>query len=499
MRFFTILLMSVCALVGSMRAMADDALSTLIGDNKVWNYRTKIFSGDKFLENRDSYSLYCKGKIEKNGKEYTIISYLSDNEELAYIREEDGRSYISSDSPVFKEGGSIRECANIDPEYADLPELPLFDFSAEVGDTFQGLVNWERGYRIGELEVKKAYTKTVGDYNVRVLTVTAKVRYKFDLDSDEESEYILGDETVVQGIGYLPKWFFMPRPLDFTTSMNEGGSVPRFKSLTDRDGNQIITYDEIFPPAPPKPRDYAHTIRKDRTWVYSFVKDGVEETKSLHFGDEIHNDYGYYYPVIDEKGETVAHLAYGYFDDSKVFRLAEDNPEIAKLFIDHSWYNGDYTLYVFRLGDSECYDTAARLRETGEYQILTVGVESNEVVMVDGEKCRRQVVTSSRRGKEKFVIVEGIGANTGWLYEPAWGNPKAYEVNGLATLKEVLDGEGNVIFRYENFGPTNAVEDVLDDVASENDPRMFDLFGREIRDPRPGTIYVQGGRKFVAR
>ena len=499
MRLFTILLMSVCALISSIGTMADDVLSTLIGDDKVWNYRMSRYSQDKPLGSVDSYKLCCNGTVEKNGKEYAKVVYKDDNKELAYIREEDGKLYISSESPVFEIPGDIYGFTNIHEDFADLPELSVFDFNAKEGETFQGLVNWIEGYRIGEIKVKKIETKTVGDFEVRVFTVDQIVKEKPYLDSDEECEYDLGEQQVVEGIGYLQDWFFMPETVDYTTSIYGDQNPVWFDRLTDMEGNKIITIGEIFPPAPPKPREYAHTIRKDRTWVYSFVKDGVEEIKSLHFGDKIHNEYGYYFPVIDEKGETVAHIAYAYYDDATICRYAEDNPEIAKLLNQSDIYNGDYEVYRFGFENGLSYRTAARLKESGEYQILTVGIESNDVVVVDGEKCRRQIVTSSRRRKEKFVIVEGIGANTGWLYEPAWGNPKAYEVNGLATLKEVLDGDGNVIFRYEDFGPTNAVEGIEDDCAAEADTRMFDLFGREIRDPRSGTIYVQGGRKFVAR
>ena len=160
--------------------------------------------------------------------------------------------------------------------------------------------------------------------------------------------------------------------------------------------------------------------------------------------------------------------------------------------------DGEYFVYCFD-GQIPLYETFILSDKTGKYRKEVVTVEDTEIINVAGEKCHRQIVSVSGRPNEKFVIVEGIGANTGWLYEPAWGNPKAYEVNGLATLKEVLDGEGNVIFRYEDFGPTNAVEGIEDDCAAEADTRMFDLFGREIRDPRPGTVYVRGGRKFVAR
>ena len=498
MRIFTILLMSVCALVGSKRAIADDALSTLIGDNKVWNYRMSRYSQDKPLGSVDSYKLCCNGTVEKNGMEYAKVVYKDDNKELAYIREEDGKLFISSESPVFEIPGDIYGFTNIHEDFADLPELPVFDFNAKEGETFQGLVNWIEGYRIGEIKVKKIETKTVGDFEVRIITVTQKVKEKPYVDSDEECEYELGEQQVIEGIGYLQDWFFMPETVDYTTSIYGDQNPVWFDRLTDMEGNKIITIGEIFPPAPPKPREYAHTIRKDRTWVYSFVKDGVEETKSLHFGDKIHNDYGYYYPVINEKDETVAHLAYAYYDDSTILRYVYDSQEISDFVKKHGGcYNGDFEVY--RFGAANYYDTFTRLTKSGKYQESRVTVESSEEVTIAGEKCRRQVVGVTGRKGRKFVVIEGIGADTGWLYEPAWGDREAEEVNGLATLKEVLDGEGNVIFRHEDFGPTGAVEDVLDDAASENDTRMFDLFGREIRDPQPGTIYVQGGRKFVAR
>ena len=485
--------MSVCALVGSTVAMADDALSTLISDNKVWNHHMNTYYQDKII-GINSYSLCCNGTVEKNEREYTVVAYVSDNKELAYIREEDGKLYISSESPVFEMESDIHEPRNLHPSIANLSELPVFDFNAREGETFPGLINYVDGYYVGEIEVRKVEKKNIGDQEICIFTVYERIREQY---KGKEFVYECGEEKIVKGIGYLNGWFFMPDAMDRTTS-GSYSYFSLFDSLTDRDGNVIITENQIFPPMPPQSSKFGHTIRNDRTWVYSYNKDGVEQIKTLRYGKlTLKENYGLYYPMIDEKGETVAHMAYDFYTEREdhpiVSRFAQDSRGISEIFT-----GSEFDVYSFADFMPE-YETFVLANEDGKYRKAKVTVESMETVEIAGEKCRREVVKVSGRPNEKFVVIEGIGANTGWLYEPAWGNPKAYEANGLATLKEVLDSDGNVIFRYEDFGPTGAVEGIEDDCAAEADTRMFDLFGREIRDPQPGMIYVQGGRKFVAR
>ena len=487
--------MSVCALMSSLGVIADDMLSTLIGDNKVWNYHTDYYYKDKLRDCYDSYSLYCDGVKEIEGKNYSIVRYFPDTQILAYIREDEGKVYISSSSPIFRDRSYD---LMIDYTIEDLSEFPVFDFNARKGDTFKGLICWHSGYTIEEIKVVNYETRLVGDREVSVMTVRPAME-----------EWTFGDETIVEGIGYLDDWFFIPDYRDFTTSLYREPLESRLVNLNDTEGNSIISTEEIFPPSPAKPENPALTIRKDRTWVYSFVKDGVETVRSLRFGDRIHNEYGFYSPLIDDDGNTVALMTYWWGGNSVVRRYAYDNRGISELVRNDSEFRfdreyGDFDIYRFEnptigYDPVPLYSTICMADPEGGYRRVKVMLEKTDIIETAGIKRLRQTLTVSGRPNEKFIAVEGIGANTGWLYEPAWGNPKAYEANGLATLKEVLDGDGNVIFRYEDFGPTDAVEGIEDDCAPENDTRMFDLFGREIRDPQPGTIYVQGGRKFVAR
>ena len=78
------------------------------------------------------------------------------------------------------------------------------------------------------------------------------------------------------------------------------------------------------------------------------------------------------------------------------------------------------------------------------------------------------------------------------------GDKEAEEAIGVPVLTEVRDIEGNVIFKHEDFGSDAGVEEILTDNAISKDARMYDLNGREIRNPEPGTVYIQGGRKHVA-
>ena len=45
---------------------------------------------------------------------------------------------------------------------------------------------------------------------------------------------------------------------------------------------------------------------------------------------------------------------------------------------------------------------------------------------------------------------------------------------------------------YSGIGNINAEE-------PEHDTRMYDLMGREIRNPQRGAIYIQDGEKRIAR
>ena len=101
----------------------------------------------------------------------------------------------------------------------------------------------------------------------------------------------------------------------------------------------------------------------------------------------------------------------------------------------------------------------------------------------DGSKMR---VFSVYDGKVGFYKLEDgvlLAKNRAWLNISSFGN-------GAAHAKILL-----------STGDESGVEDVVVDDNFENDPDapMYNLMGQRIYNPAPGQIYIQNGRKHVAR
>ena len=104
----------------------------------------------------------------------------------------------------------------------------------------------------------------------------------------------------------------------------------------------------------------------------------------------------------------------------------------------------------------------------------------------------------------KFEYVEGVG-NVGSGNFAAMENIILYQASLFAPIyhcgfNNQYDLEGNVVFegRGMEIPKFEGVSAVASD-AGNCDNRMYDLMGREINNPLPGTIYIRGGRKYVAR
>lgn len=92
-------------------------------------------------------------------------------------------------------------------------------------------------------------------------------------------------------------------------------------------------------------------------------------------------------------------------------------------------------------------------------------------------------------------IIDGIGPLQGYMFAP-FLCPLYDVARGFFTyLTNVKDkSTGDIIF---DSGATAGLDSVGADGLQ--DSRMYDLTGREIRNPEKGTVYIQGGRKYVAR
>ena len=72
-------------------------------------------------------------------------------------------------------------------------------------------------------------------------------------------------------------------------------------------------------------------------------------------------------------------------------------------------------------------------------------------------------------------------------------------VRELVRFNRLYDAGGNVLLGSETpmDAPNAGISGI--ETAGGDDAKMYDLMGREIRNPLPGTVYIQKGKKFVAR
>lgn len=99
--------------------------------------------------------------------------------------------------------------------------------------------------------------------------------------------------------------------------------------------------------------------------------------------------------------------------------------------------------------------------------------------------------------------IEGIGIlKTGCLaaYDILMRGGQGYDntefLNQDSWLQSVYTDDGQVLY---GLPPVGLSINGISDNASPADSRMFDVMGREITSPAPGTVYIQGGKKFIAK
>lgn len=104
-----------------------------------------------------------------------------------------------------------------------------------------------------------------------------------------------------------------------------------------------------------------------------------------------------------------------------------------------------------------------------------------------------------KNSQTKFI--EGIGVISGGTLTDAYLYPYALPTCYCYSLTYLLRVSEQDTIIYEN-------SEVLPDVAALKHPdvanmdrgnKIYDLMGRDIRDPQPGTVYIRGGKKYVAR
>ncbi|MDE6551679.1 MAG: hypothetical protein K2K98_01765 [Muribaculaceae bacterium] len=281
--------------------------------------------------------------------------------------------------------------------------------------------------------------------------------------------------------------------------------------------------------------EYKSMIRYDRVWECVSYEDNHDVIKCMKFAGQEKIAGKIYHRIVsfrktiadyvddDLKYEMIEDIAEheGYLreEDGVVFTLVQkvdngDKPRYGYLYIPdennpdiENVEVSEQKLYDFTLHEGDLYDGFSFVMKGGD--ALNFYVRSTSDVKIAEEECRSINVVPSEFAETypdlSYQIIEGIGAVTeGCLnyhefiigVDQIWYHKK---------LSRVFDLDGNVIFNtgafkrhnidYNNFA---SVKDVHMQ-STEADSPLYDILGRRITAPAPDQLYIQGGKKHIAR
>lgn len=260
-------------------------------------------------------------------------------------------------------------------------------------------------------------------------------------------------------------------------------------------------------------------FRKDWTWKYE-REDRFQDTYyrfSMTFGDEVeaNGHLWHEFKTISSQCcirdyETGEFYEENYFDlpCTKCYYVREENGE---------WYVLCYAdgcdietqerfLETKQFTEELIYDFNCNLGESFvalEYETICctdIIVNDNFMVNIDGVE--RRCLSYSFI---PFYVIEGIGPLAGILaglkavFFTGWGDHIRQDMpqHGFAPhLVDVVDSSGVSIL--DKVLPQLGIEPTFPDPKIASGIK-YDIFGREIENPTPGTLYIQSGRKYISK
>ncbi|MDE6480878.1 MAG: hypothetical protein K2L45_11495 [Muribaculaceae bacterium] len=278
-----------------------------------------------------------------------------------------------------------------------------------------------------------------------------------------------------------------------------------------------------------KAEEYKSMIRYDRVWEHTSVNynsktvyynkfDGPEEINGKTYHRLVsfrkaRYDYdaeGKIY-LFDVDENYLWHEGYMREEDGKVYTLVtdivhDDYGEYGKLYIptDSDAHPSDLQeklLYDFTCKEGESYHGLQGNLSYVEEMIYKV--KSIESIEIDGEQHRRLLVSPEGYDDIELKMVEGVGVDSeyGCLTSIHFLNLLACPCRDHM-FSRVLDMDGKEVY-MRGEDPSRIPIDFLGvgsmaEQAEETAP-IYDLYGRRISNPAPGQLYIQGGKKFIAR
>lgn len=292
--------------------------------------------------------------------------------------------------------------------------------------------------------------------------------------------------------------------------------------------------------------EYKSMIRYDRVWECFSTHDGREyyTFKCMRFDGEEEIGGKTYHRIVtfkkrkrthDSDGnayntvvDCMEHEGYLREEGSKVYTLVREPeeelygdgwgiplgwPYIPEVIFpeNHDGYS-EHLLYDMSWQEGECYDCMSfvegmafdnRLDVINVSQVDIEG-EEHKIMYVGLEGALESYKTYNYPLTMYQPIVEGIGAvDYGCLnYHELIGRPNRLYTHNYFT--RLLDMEGNVIYPENpddnyDYGSFSSVMEMPTDASADTDAPIYDMMGRRISAPASGQLYIQNGKKHIAR
>ena len=478
MKAIRLLVMLTVAVLSSVSGYAYEPL---VQEGKTWKHT--VYAGlVGHYPSSSEVSMRIGSAEEIHGKTYYPLRDVETNELYAYLRQEGNKVYSYMD--ICEEWGDVN---------GESEEYLVYDFDANPGDTYESISVADN--------VAVDLTGYCGSYSKEKVTVSSVDNIMINGVERKrmivKPEYGTGlDYEIIEGIGINWGYVHLPEFGPFCTGTT---ALVKINEVTDAEGNVLFTKADFDAPA------YRPLVQEGKTWNYDLYIDTFGDTEhqtatlkfgtpEILFGEE-------YFPIVDNDEYKVGYMRQ---TGNKIYTLV-DGDIINELYPypdgEHVLGTGEEAL-VCDFSASEGY----KYMMSGYPKFLyDVTVTQADKILVNGIIRKRIVVTCNDIKEDgEIIFVEGIGSNKGYLCLPQFLAMVHGTGSALVFLNNVTDAEGNVIFTAADFDApaySAGVPEVGFDTGGTRivDNKMYDLNGREIRNPLPGTVYIQNGEKHIAK
>ena len=491
--------------VAVLSSVSGYAYEPLVQEELSWNF---IMIMDQYWPTQDvseyPFTLHFGSPVEKFNNTYYPL--MEDQTVYGFMRQDANRVYLLVDGEHISDISYTNENGD-DFELSNGDEILIYDFGATSGDKYMtATVDPDVAYkRTGEPYVYPwMLDLTVAEVDTVIINGRKRRRMK-----------VLGDDcikrTFIEGVGvnigftHLPQYFIPNGGQSVTTVL--------FDSMKDAEGNVLFTKADFDAPA------YRPLVQEGKAWSqisYKWFEDSGRYGKiwlpEMYFEGKCERN-GKEYSVLRTSPDDV--LALMRQEGGKVYLLIDED-FIGKYDIydctkpetdaPESYIGKEYLVYDFDAGKGDQYSGIAYdFTENAVFLGYDIHISDVDEISVNGTTLRRQ-----HCGFEDMVIVEGYGSNFGQCLMPqviTCITGTGDYCTQRCEMHHIIDRTTREeIFTYEDFSkPSVGVEEIPAEQPSDGvqakpkDNKMYDLNGREIRNPLPGTVYILNGEKHVAK